>query len=156
MKRTPLPPRKRPLKRSAIKRVPKGATTIERMLGEGLIGRASSLQRKQKPIRKRAKNNKGWWDVALEIWAIRPHICSVCRRELGDEPDPHYFSHLLPRGSYRLYKRDPRNIILKCRAHHDQWHEMGPDYLKDHWEWSGVCAIYYELRDEANGVSESG
>lgn len=145
--------RKTPLRRKAIKKEPKGVKTIDKLLGEGAVFKASSLPKNRKPIHKRAKNNPGWWDVALDIWVQRLHCCAVCRRELGDEPIPTYFSHLLPRGSYRKYKRDPRNIILKCPEHHAEWHEMGPDYLKDHWEWSGVCGIYYELRDEANGLA---
>lgn len=142
--------------KSGVRKPATKKPTLEEVTKRFGIVRAALLgePKKRKPIRKRAKNNPGWWDIALEIWAIRPHVCEVCRRELGDEPIPIYFSHLLPRGSYSKYKRDPGNIILKCAAHHKQWHEMGPEYLTDHWEWAGVCEKYYELRDEANNVNQ--
>lgn len=140
--------RKKPLKRTGFKK-----PDVASLLKSGLVTKASSLTPKpRKKLKPRAASNKGWWDVALEIWAARPHICEVCGRALGDEPIPHYFSHLLPRGSYRRYKRDKRNILLKDSRCHAKWHELGPAYLSDHWEWSGVCQRYFDLRDEANGV----
>lgn len=140
--------RKKPLKRTGFKKPDIGS-----LLKSGLVSRASSFAAKpRKKLKARSSTNKGWWDVALDIWASRPHICEACRRELGDEPIPHYFSHLLPRGSYRRYKRDPRNIALNCMSCHDEWHRFGPDGLAEEWQWVGLRGRYYELRDEANGI----
>jgi hypothetical protein len=146
--------RRTPLKRTPLKRKQKVVLTIGDLMASGNVFKASKVPKKRKPIRKKAKNNPGWWDVALEIWATRPHICEVCRRKLGDEPIPIYFSHLLPRGSYRKYKRDPRNIVLKCRDHHDTWHSRGPTWLSDHEGWTLICNTYFMLRDEANGITQ--
>jgi hypothetical protein len=103
-------------------------------------------------MKKRSASNKGWWHVALEIWEERQHACVVCQRNLGDVPQPEFFSHLLPRGSYRKYKLDKRNIQLKCAEHHDLWHKHGPANLITLPEWKAVCVGYYQLRDEANDI----
>ena len=174
MKRTPLPPRKNPLKRSAIKRVPKGATTIERMLGEGLISKASSLQRKQKPIRKRAKKKPGEQtqiELFKEIWNERPHVSEVSGIDLIEMPDDwtdrdavrawvSQFSHILNKGHYKKYKSVKRNIVLKTIHEHKLWGDLGPAVILDHVQhglmpvcWKMPCDLYYALRDEANGVN---
>lgn len=129
---------------------PKGSTSIERMLGEGLIKKASTLKRK--PMRKIAKTQKGWWDVALEVWDERPHNCEVCSVPLGDECAPIFMSHLLPRGSYRKYKRDHRNIRVQCPECHSRWHKYGPEALQWSFRWRSTCDLYFQLRNEANGV----
>jgi hypothetical protein len=152
MKKTSLL-RKTPMKRGKKpERTPKGTTPIERMLGEGLIQRASTFKAKPKPLKKRAASNPGWWDVALKIWEERMHFCEVYGTPLGDDPKPIFFSHLLPRGSYRKYKRDKRNIVLKSERAHEYWHKYGPNGLAHLPEWEAICALYYRLRDEANGI----
>ena len=145
--------RKTPLKRGKKpERTPKGAKPLERLLGEGLIQRASTFKAKPRPMKKRAASSPGWWDVALEIWGERLHVCEVYGTPLGDEPKPIFFSHLLPRGSYRKYKRDKRNIVLKSERAHEEWHQYGPRYLYNFPEWQRVCVTYYLLRDEANEI----
>ena len=111
---------------------------------------AASLQRK--PMKQRSDKNEGWWDVAIVIWGHRAHKCEICDAGLSDVPQPIFFSHLLPRGSYRRYKRDPRNLVLKCEYHHKEWHNEGPEKLQHEPEWAVICALYFTLRDEANGL----
>lgn len=120
------------------------------------LGEPKKIKAKKyrKPIAKRSKTNNGWWDVALEIWAEREHRCAVTGAMLGDEPLPIFFSHLLPRSTYRLYKRDKRNIILKSPDTHRRWHKYGPEVLKAYPEWKVVTGTYFMLRDEANGLSK--
>lgn len=150
-RRTPLR-NKTPMKRGKKPgRVPKGATTIERLLGDKVF-RASSFTAKPKPMRKKSSTNKGWWDVALEIWAERPHACRVCGVPLSDEPLPINFSHLLPRGSYRRYKRDPRNIELWCADCHTIWHNTPHKALYGLPGWGVVIDRYHKLRNEAHGL----
>ena len=144
---------KTPLRRGKKpERIPKGATTIERLLGECKVQRASTVTAKPRPMRKRSPSNKGWWFIALEIWDEREHVCEVCGVSLGDTPIPSMFSHLLPRGSYRRYKLYKPNIILKCPPCHDRWHKEGPKNLVHIPEWRKVCSTYYALRDQANEV----
>jgi hypothetical protein len=154
MKKSPLV-RKVPLRRGKKpERIPKGATTLERLLGTGKIQRASSFTAKPKPLKKRSPNNPGWWDVALEIWEERPHVCEVYGTSLGDVPLPIFMSHLLPRGSYRKYKRDKMNIRLMSPEAHNLWHKEGPKNLIHLPEWKQVCTIYYILRDMANDLHD--
>lgn len=143
-----------PVAKKHLRRTPKGATPIEKLLGEGLIQRASTFKAKPKPMKKRADSNKGWWFIALEIWDERPRVCGVCGVSLGDDPRPEFFSHLLPRGSYRKYKLFKPNIVLKCRSCHNTWHKEGPKILIYVPEWKAVCELYYTLQREANGVEQ--
>lgn len=121
--------------------------TLEEILRDGMVKKASTL----KP---RSKNNEGWWSVALEIWEEREHKCAVYGYGLGDVPQPIFFSHLLPRGSYRKYKCNKENIVLKSPLAHEEWHKHGPEILQQYPEWKKVCALYFELRDKANNVKK--
>jgi len=100
----------------------------------------------------RAKTNEGWMDVARLIWTERLHECEACHVPISD-PQPINFSHLLPRGAYRRYKRDPRNIRIKCAECHTLWHDKGPTGLRYTWGWIVLVKLYDELRDEANGIA---
>jgi len=113
---------------------------------------ANRQRDKRKPMKKKADNQKGWWDVALEIWAERPHVCQVSGAPLGDEPRPVFFSHLLPRGSYKNFKRRKDNIWMVSPAIHAQWHAFGPENLKEEPMWAPKCSAYFTLRNEANGI----
>lgn len=111
----------------------------------------------RKPMKKRAENNEGWYKWAVEnVWNKRKSECQVCGLWLlSDEaPSPTFFSHLLPRGSYRRYKLDERNVIIKCADCHEKWHSMGPDKLKDIKDWRLVCDTYFSLRNEANNIAD--
>jgi len=101
----------------------------------------------------RSPSNTGWYRWAVEnIWDKRPHNCQVCGDGLGDEPAPIFFSHLLPRGSYRRYKLDERNVILNCSSCHAEWHNDGRDALYSNAQWAWVVTLYFQLRNEANGI----
>ena len=108
---------------------------------------------KRKLMRKRAKNNIGWIDVAEEIWNERKHVCEVCKVYIAN-PSPANFSHLFPRSTYPELKRDKRNIRIKCQKCHDLWHKHGPDALQWSTGWTKVCAIYFALRDAARGITK--
>ena len=145
--------RKTPLRPSTKGYSKKKKPTVNELLKEGLLKKANELKPKRK-MRPRSKNNQGWWDVALNVWDEREHVCEVCGRELGDYPNPSFFSHLLPRGSYPKFKRRMDNIRLKDPLCHEKWHKMGPERLRVLPEWMAVCRLYYALRDEANGLNE--
>lgn len=148
----PMRPRKKPLSLKEVKQRFNIVTAA--MLGDKPKVKATKYR---KPIAKRAKTNNGWYNWAVEkVWNVRPHRCEVCRTPLGDEerPEPFVFSHLLPRQTYRRYKTDARNIALKCLACHNKWHDQGPEKLKSLPEWKAVCERYFDLRDEANNVSQ--
>lgn len=106
----------------------------------------------RKKLKSRSPKNEGWWDVALEIWAERPHVCEVTGVPLGDTPHPIFFSHLIPRGSYKKFKRRKDNIRIQSPAAHKCWHDEGVEKLKDVPEWKATCDLYFQLRNEANGL----
>mgnify|MGYP002737672136 CR=1 FL=1 len=133
---------KKPLARGKKPVQPKGAATLERLLGEGKVFKASTLA-PRKPTGEKA--------VFREIWDERPHHCEVCKVAIR-EATASNFSHLLPKGTYPEFRLDKRNIVLKCEACHEVWHKEGPGNLMLLVGWTDVCDRYYELKREANGV----
>lgn len=149
-RKTPLRPKK--------KTASKGLDTdvINRLLGEGKLQKGSTFKAKPKPMRKRAqKNGPTQMDVFRQIWAERPHVSEVGGEFLGEEMQPIFMSHLLPKGSYRKYKLDKRNIVLMTAEEHIVWGDIGPRHLQHMDKWKLVCEKYYQLRDESNGISQS-
>lgn len=144
-----LHPKKPRVLKPKLKEVMKRFNVVTaKMLGE---------PKKRKPIKKRSANNTGWYNWAVEkVWKVRPHRCEVCNAPLGDEerPAPIVFSHLLPRKTYRRYKCDERNVVLKCPYCHNMWHERGPTMLAMENGWRNTCNLYFMLRDEANGITK--
>ena len=139
-------------KKPAVKRKPSLDEVKERFR---IVTAAMLGDKPRKPMKKRADSNKGWYSWAVEnVWNKRNHWCEVCGIMLGnsDTPSPSFFSHLLPRGSYRKYKLDERNVILKCQGCHDKWHDQGPDKLQHKPEWRAICKMYFQLRNENNGI----
>lgn len=110
----------------------------------------------RKPIKKRSASNPGWYKWALtELWPSAPHECCICGMPI-DEPAPINFSHLLERGSYRRYARDPRNVVVKCAEHHRQWHEEPKEALLGDRAlgaaWKRVLDLEEALKQEAHGL----
>lgn len=136
---------KKPKQRKGFKK-----PDIAKLIAKGFVTKASKLAQRT-PMRKIAPTQKGWWDVAMEVWDERPHECEVCELPIV-EPAPINFSHLLPRGSYRKYKRDHRNLVIKCGGCHDKWHAFGPESLQVDPRWKKVCALYFQLHREANNA----
>mgnify|MGYP000186467805 CR=1 FL=1 len=54
----------------------------------------------------------------LEIWNERPHKCVQCGKNLGEDPQPIFFSHIKSRGAHPELKMDKNNIELLCSACH--------------------------------------
>lgn len=146
--------RRTPLRAKKTLRPKKPCPTVEGLMKSGALSKASSFKAKPKPMKKR-RETKGptQMDVFREIWAEREHVSEVSGLPLGDVLQPIFFSHLLPKGSYRRYKLDKRNIVLITADEHREWHEEGPDNLSRYVEWAPICERYYALRNEANGVN---
>jgi len=158
-RKTPLRP-KAPIRRGRKpERIPKRATTIERLLGDKLVQRASTFTAKPKPLKKRSPNNPGWVDVAKAIWddPNNTRCCEVCGVYLGDDFSPTFYHHILHRGSYRLFKRRPDNLAQLCPADHDKAHEFGIENLAapglmDMGGWMKLAERFVVLRNEAHGI----
>ena len=104
--------------------------------------------------------------VFYEIWAERPHVSEVSGLPLVDPPEDRtdeagmkawlsQFSHLLPKGAYRKYKKDKGNIILKTAGEHALW-EKHKGRVTAHCDprwvhgWTRITNLYVSLYREAN------
>jgi|TARA_R110000744_G_scaffold306335_2_gene414641 5-methylcytosine-specific restriction endonuclease McrA len=63
----------------------------------------------------------------FEIWNEREHVCTNCKRHLGNEPLAQYFSHIKPKGLYPELKFDKDNIQLLCFECHYAFDFQGED-----------------------------
>ena len=106
---------------------------------DALFGKVKGFKSKRKAT--------GEAKVFAEIWEHRPHECEVCHANIL-EASAGNFSHLLPKGSYRALRLDPRNIILKCLACHDRWHQHGAAGLRYSFLWRKVITLHDELKSE--------
>src|SRR6185437_4784355 len=75
---------------------------------------------------KHTRKITGEFGLFEEIWEERPHRCQCCNKHLGSHLIPHYFSHLLTKGSYPSLRLEKKNIMLMC------WEMNGPSC---HTEW---------------------
>lgn len=78
------------------------------------------------------------WDLNMEIWNTRPHVCVECGKPLdehvkGERPPKHYFSHLMGKGAHPELRYDPNNIVLHHLRCHQLW-EFGDRYKSETWE----------------------
>lgn len=89
----------------------------------------------------------------------------MCKRPLFDRPEDmsdreavaawvRQMSHLLPKGSYRRMKTNPKNIRLHCHQCHDTWHEFKDLGLRGNPSWWPTFELYDELMREANGLKQ--
>lgn len=113
--------------------------TMSAKTKDTLFGKAKGFKSKRKAT--------GEAKVFAEIWEQRPHQCEVCKEPIA-EATASNFSHLLPKGSYRSMRLDLRNIILKCKACHDRWHQYGATGLRYSFHWFYVVRRYDELKTE--------
>ena len=65
-------------------------------------------------IKYKKKKPTGEWKMFEEIWKVRDHICTGCDKQLNDQMIPHYFSHILKKGTYPSLRLDPDNIMIEC------------------------------------------
>lgn len=142
------------MKRSPLKRKTPLRPSLSALMEKGVVQRASTFKAKPKPMRRLAKGNPGWYKWAVkEVWNKREHECEVCGAFLAS-PLPIHFSHLLPRGLYKKYIRDERNVVLKCSLCHMAWTEFGDKANLAEWSerWKPIVERYQELKNEANNV----
>ena len=138
--------------------------TLDELKASGLVQSASSFTTKpRKKLKARAKSNPGWYRWAVEnIWNKRERRCEICGMSLegfGEEPNPIVFSHLLERGSYRLYIRSERNVMIKCPGHHGEWHNRPKEELLSptnpyRLKWKAMFLLEEALKLEANGITQ--
>ena len=115
---------------------PMSAKVVDRVFGKA-----------RKPLRGRKPTGEA--KLFKELWEIRRHECVVCGAHI-EEAGPINFSHLLPKGSYRSMRLDPRNIHIKCPACHERWHQHGAAGLRYSFLWRNVIRMYDDLKEEYN------
>ena len=161
--------RRTPLKRTAGLRakkpmIRKKKPSLEELQASGLVQKASTLKPKKK-MRKRAPKKPGeisQIEFFMGIWNERPHVSEISGLPLVDPPDDwedaaavrawlSQASHILPKGSYKKMKYDPRNVVLKTAHEHELW-ETKKWTLRDDPKWDWVFRLEEALKAEANGV----
>ena len=70
-----------------------------------------------------------------QLWKSKPHFCENCSKDLGDDYNPVYFSHILSKGAYPNLRYYIDNINILCFKCHQEW-EFGkrkimPIYTKN-------------------------
>ena len=53
-------------------------------------------------------------------WNMYPHICTECLARL-DGYSSVFVSHILTRGAHPDMAHDPRNVLILCARHHEQY-----------------------------------
>ena len=110
-------------------------------------------------IKPKFRKATGEWDMFLEIWKERKHICENRRTQLGDTPKPYMFSHIISKGRNPSLRLDPDNIELLCKPCHTL-HETGTiqqvkrmahsqkkkDYLKKN-DYLRYCKLFGDDKD---------
>lgn len=55
------------------------------------------------------------------VWNNRPRFSEISGQPLGGEMNAWFFAHVLPKGSYGLYKLKPFNIVLLTPDEHTKY-----------------------------------
>ena len=98
----------------------------EPLLPNRYFSLSSSLRREiQRQIFGRCVTGRGDVAAANErfyrwVWKNKPHYCEECMKPLREYSSV-YVSHILTRGAHPDMAHDPRNIIILCFNHHNQW-----------------------------------
>jgi 5-methylcytosine-specific restriction endonuclease McrA len=85
--------------------------------------KAKPIQRQpiKKQSAKRSSVLKKDRDFYETLWQTKPHFCEECGKYLGDNLRPHFFSHILTKGSHPVLRWNLDNINILCLEHHNQW-----------------------------------
>jgi sugar phosphate isomerase/epimerase len=85
--------------------------------GKGL--KRKTALKKVSPKRKQVQElDRELW---ARVWADRKHVCEECGVGLGNEPLPHFFSHILTKQAHPKLRHVDEVIQLLCYEHHAQW-----------------------------------
>lgn len=58
----------------------------------------------------------------LELWSKKKkHFCQNCNKDLGDYPNPAYFSHIIPKSKGEKFRLDIDNFKIICIPCHQTW-----------------------------------
>lgn len=79
------------------------------------------VYRERQKGKPKGRKKTGEGELFLEIWDERPHYCTNCKDPLGNEPVPHYFSHIKSKGAYPELRLVKTNIELLCLQCHSLW-----------------------------------
>lgn len=74
---------------------------------------------------KKNRKKTGEREVHLELWSKKKkHFCQNCDKDLGDYPNPAYFSHIVPKSRSPKLRLDHDNFKIVCFDCH-QLYEFG-------------------------------
>lgn len=79
-------------------------------------------RQRSKPLKK--KKVTGEYDLFVEIWNERPHVCANCKTKIEFRSRREFvkkFSHVKSKGAYPELRLDKNNIEINCDICHDIW-----------------------------------
>ena len=86
------------------------------------------------------------------IWNTRPRI-SFINGESLQSFTVDKFAHVLPKGVYKLWKLNEKNIVLMTVGQHHRQHNVARSILeKEHPGWIKFFKLQDELREEYNRI----
>ncbi len=142
------------------KKICKGCGDEDFIWARGMCKKCASKNPKPKKtnIRETPKKEKvkptGELALFQAIWNTRPHFCTLCNEPLG-EFSVWYFSHILPKSTFKRFRLYEKNIVLKCAAHHHDYETKAySDLIKDS-RWLPIFNLKEELREEYTTITQS-
>lgn len=83
-------------------------------------------------IKYKNKKPTGERDLHLELWSKKKkHYCQNCDKDLGDNPNPAYFSHIIPKSKESSLRLDPKNFKIICLPCHQIWEFGTLDQIRE-------------------------
>ncbi len=82
---------------------PKSKKPIPKVSAKGLVKREAKKELIKDDIK-----------FYFDIWQGVAHICTSCKKQLGDEANMMYFHHMLPKQHYPELRHTPENIMILC------------------------------------------
>lgn len=101
----------------------------------------------REPVKKVMFKPTGEGILFQSIWATRPHKCVICNEPLK-EYSVWFFSHVLAKSSFPLFRLYDKNILLKCKQHHIDYTEKSINDLMKSVEYGDKWKEINDLHDE--------
>jgi len=101
----------------------------------------------REPVKKVLFKPSGELLLFQTIWSVRKHECAVCGENLKDF-DIWNYSHILSKAAFPRFRLYDKNIVLKCRKHHQEWETKANSDLAKDPMWLSIIQLHQELIKE--------
>lgn len=119
------------------------------------VAKKTSIVQRKKPFTKKAKKVFGEGELFKNIWEKvldkkGTICCEICAKNLGMEPRTFYFSHVLAKATFPLFRLWEINIWLCCFECHREWDQgdrSQPKFSAKRFFAAKLKQFYYEIKD---------